>query len=282
MRGLHLFRFVLIISTLLSCLSAAARPAPDDDHANYYNVSESLEDVATPSLDPIHTIKMFSEELPEATYSLLRWTLNNTPLEKPPEKYNRQQQFGGWLVDKRVHGCFNTRALVLVRDSVTNTTTSPSGCTIATGEWHDKAVNQTFTESRDVEIDHFVPLKNIYISGAWKWTQEKRCMYTNFMGNKLHLTPFFKSENRKKADNTPEHYMPPERSYRCEYLYKWLTIKLIWQVAINPKEAAAILAYVKSEQCDVSKFIVDTNFVAEQRRYIEENKELCNRNNVSP
>ena len=49
--------------------------------------------------------------------------------------YNRGADFGGWT---DVHGCEDTRAVLLIRTSSAPVTfTQPSACTVKTGRWAD-------------------------------------------------------------------------------------------------------------------------------------------------
>ena len=249
-----------------------AAPAPDEHYSEFFLISEEPEKA---SVDPIQLMATHLENI-ISQINLTSWELVNRPLPTPTEKYDRKKHFGTWIRDPRdKSNCLTTRAKVLIRDSKTQVQMSPNNCTVKQGSWYDPSVNQTFTDAQFMEIDHFVPLKNVYISGGWQWSPEMRCLYANFMGNPMHLVPFNRTENRAKADNTPERYMPPEKSYRCEYLYKWLTVKAIWKVALNPNEATAINNYLKSENCNIQNFSVDTDFVKQQRRWMADNLSMC-------
>jgi len=59
--------------------------------------------------------------------------------------------------------CQDTRAEVLVGESTSKTT---GGCTIQTGRWVSYYDHKTWTHASDVDIDHLVPLKESWDSGA--------------------------------------------------------------------------------------------------------------------
>ena len=259
--------------SFLAAQNVQASPAPDSEYSEFFTIAETTEKHSDP-LNPIELLAVQVEEVIK-NINLLTWKHINSPLPVPIEKYDRLKHFGSWIVDPRENTCKTTRAKVLIRDSKTEVEMNPNGCSVKSGTWYDPSVDQTFTNATFMEIDHFVPLKNVYISGAWKWTPAQRCLYFNYMGNSIHLVPFNKTENRIKSDNTPERYMPPEQNYRCEYLNRWLTVKAIWKVAINPNEAAAIVDHIKRENCDEEAFHLDEAFIKQQRRLIKDNLAMC-------
>lgn len=274
---------VLAISLIflgLTVQKAYSSPAPESEYSEFFTISEHIEKTPEDDQDQLNPIKIVSVQAEELIkkINLLVWKHFNSPLPAPAERYDRKKHFGVWITDHRDNSCMTTRAKVLVRDSQEQVKMNPNGCSVKSGSWYDPSVDRTFTDATFMEIDHFVPLKNVYISGAWKWTPAQRCLYYNYMGNSIHLVPFNRTENRVKSDNTPERYMPPERSYRCEYLNRWLTVKAIWKIAINPNEAAAIIDHVKRENCDESTFKLDEAFIKQQRRTIRDNLEMCQGN----
>ncbi|MNT81374.1 hypothetical protein D3C72_2209670 [compost metagenome] len=95
------------------------------------------------------------------------------------------------------------------------------------------------------------------------------------MGNKFHLLPVYKTENRSKSDRGPEEYMPPNRAYRCQYLVQWLKVKLIWHLDLTPPEKEQVQALIKSENCAVKDFVFTSTDLEQQREVISENMDLC-------
>jgi len=203
---------------------------------------------------------------------LLRWKKIAEQPSDPAEPYNRKKHFGGW---KRIpKTCMNVRAHILIRDSTTEVGLRPSGCTVDSGTWNDPYTGQVFTSAEDLDIDHFVPLKNAYISGGWKWDREKICRYGNFMKNKYHLIPSYKSENRRKSDLTPADYLPPNPKFLCEYAIRWLKIKTIWGLVMMPPEAAAIQKVIRENNCDPKSFEM-TGEELEQNKEASEHDPIC-------
>lgn len=194
---------------------------------------------------------------------------------RPDEAYNRKKQFGTWIRDRLDGTCMDTRGKVLVRDSQTTVSYRSNGCTVDSGDWDDPYSGRQFKSAAEIQIDHFVPLKNAYMTGGFEWDSLKRCLYANYMGNEFHLLPVSSGENQRKSDSTPSKYMPSARAYACTYLKQWLEVKTIWTLRITPKEAKAIQMKIADNRCDETQFLIPTQFVTEQRRYMSEHADLC-------
>jgi hypothetical protein len=191
-------------------------------------------------------------------------------------KYDRKFHFGRWVNDPNDETCYNTRARVLIRDSETQVSFKDTNhCVVEKGRWEDPYAGGTLRESKEIQIDHMVPLKNAYISGAWEWNYQTRCTYANYMGNKFHLITASGHENMSKGDDTPEKYMPPNENYRCEYLANWLKIKLIWKLKMARGEVEAIRQAIRDSGCDGRKFKMSSLELKRQRQLIYENRYNC-------
>ena len=142
---------------------------------------------------------LVSENSTRGEVDLLRWSEIDEAAPAPAEKYNRLHDFGAWQDFAGDNTCFDTRALVLQRDSLAPLTLS-SKCYIASGLWHDPYTDADYSSAKEIEIDHVVPLKNAYISGASEWTWPRRCAYLNFMGNNFHLLAVQGKANEAKLD----------------------------------------------------------------------------------
>lgn len=209
--------------------------------------------------------------------SLLNWILHTDSSNLPFEKYNRTHHFGRWINDPEDDTCFNTRAKVLIRDSeIPVSFKEKNHCVVDRGDWAEPYVGTEITSSGEIQIDHMVPLKNAYISGAWKWDYQARCLYANFMGNRFHLLSVNGRENMRKGDKAPDRYLPPNINYRCEYLENWLKIKLIWRLSMTRSEVEAIHHILEEHECDPRNFVFSFSDLADQRRLIQElHQEVC-------
>ncbi|XGC79775.1 HNH endonuclease family protein [Bdellovibrio bacteriovorus] len=273
--------FLVMLLVVGGFNQAAANWGRNPKFDNYFTVKEQptlqQEDL---SLDPLEVIQSALEstsveELKVQIYSLLNFEFHNERYGYTNEPYNRKKHFGGWVNDPRDHDCFNTRAKVLIRDSLKPVDFASNGCTVIRGQWADPYAGRDHTQASDIQIDHFVPLKNAYISGAYKWNPTKRCLYGNFLGNNYHLLAVLGDENQTKSDKTPEDYMPPNRSYACQYLAQWLKVKLIWTLGLTPPEKDKVLELARQNNCKSTDFEFSAQELSQQRRFMADNMDLC-------
>lgn len=153
-----------------------------------------------------------------------------TPEER--SSFDREALFGSWQDDDG--DCRNTRAEILQASS---STTVDGGCSILAGAWYDPYTGDTIRRPKDLDIDHIVPLKEAWLSGAWKWTREERIAFAN---NPEVLLAVGKSANRAKSDKDPAEWLPPDASYHREYALRWATIKIKHRLAADPRERATL------------------------------------------
>lgn len=213
----------------------------------------------------------------DSQINLLKWNENPQDPPAPQEHYNRLKHFGTWIVlNQGSNDCVDVRGRVLIRDSLSPVTMrAEDPCRVGSGTWHDPYTNKDFQSAADVQIDHFVPLKDVYINGAWKWNYQQRCTYANYMGYHEHLKVVSGPENQFKSDHSPENYMPPYQPYKCEYLRNWLSIKLIWKLGMQRSEAIAIKQLIEQERCNPSDFVFSSAELRNQRATITKLLPFC-------
>lgn len=209
-----------------------------------------------------------------ATFDLTKWVQHQARLPVPANKYDRKKHFGTWA--RTETDCQNTRAKILIQTSRKQVTfTNEQNCTVLEGEWQDPYSGNVYTKASDLQIDHLVPLKHAYDVGAWNWSNQKRCLYANFIENQFHLLTVNGTENAKKGARAPNEYLPSNESYVCSYLQEWLMVKTIWSLAITPPEAAGIERLVHEHNCPVAQLQVSIDFVKKQRIEAAGQLDLC-------
>ena len=136
--------------------------------------------------------------------------------------------------------CQNTRAEVLIAES----TTPPilEGCTVFAGAWDDPWSTESTTNASDLDIDHTVPLANVWRSGAWAWSGTQRIAYANNLDDPDHLNAIPLAENRSKGDDGPEAWRPPDQSSWCHYAQAWTRLKARWNLTATQSEWDALVA----------------------------------------
>lgn len=177
-------------------------------------------------------------------------------LEKDNAGYNRREDFGGWIVADSKASCLDTRGAVLVRseDSATPIQYKDArNCLVISGLWHEPYAGTDVTQAKQLQIDHVVPLKHVYITGGKDWAPAKRCYYANFLHNPFHLLAVSGHENMAKGDKAPDGYLPPDTSFQCEYVSTWMKVKAIWGLVATDSEVDAIQKVIDTNHCDESK-----------------------------
>ncbi|KAF3908136.1 hypothetical protein ABW21_db0209586 [Orbilia brochopaga] len=151
----------------------------------------------------------------------------------PGAGYSRQK-FPHWRIQQ---GECNTREEVLKRDG-TNVVTNAK-CAATSGTWVCPYTGITYTKSSDIDIDHMVPLKNAWISGAADWTTAKRGDFANDLEHP-QLWAVKDTVNQGKSDSSPDQWKPPLESFHCTYARAWVEVKSIWALTVTEAEKSAL------------------------------------------
>jgi hypothetical protein len=154
--------------------------------------------------------------------------------------------FKHW-VDADRDGC-DTRREVLIEESLTPVTVG-SGCSISGGSWFSAYDSRNTTDASTFDIDHMVPLKEAWDSGAHAWDSKTRESFANDLGFAQSLIAVSASSNRSKSDRDPADWLPTNREYVCEYIYSWVQVKIRWSLTADSREVSALRS--NSEDCSV-------------------------------
>lgn len=149
--------------------------------------------------------------------------------------------FGGWADSD--NDCKNTRQEILQELSAGKVQFSNDGCAIRTGNWMDSYTGEIFTNARDVEIDHLVPLKWAWERGGATWSPKQRIEFANDVEN---LFVVEKAINRQKSANGPLDWLPPNESFRCDYVSKFIQIASDYELKLPRVEDKRMVGLQKS------------------------------------
>ena len=172
----------------------------------------------------------------EAQPGLLASPQNLRSAAEVPDGYNRDL-FDHWI-DADGDGC-DTRREVLIQESLTPLTIGP-GCSLNGGEWFSAYDGVATTNPSDFDIDHFVPLKEAWASGAYAWSEERRRDFANDLANEVALIAVTAGSNRSKGANDPAGWLPPETGYHCAYVAQWIEVKIFWDLSADVAEISAL------------------------------------------
>ena len=168
----------------------------------------------------------------------------------PKTGYTRAQ-FGPDLTkaDFDRNGC-DSRNDVLKRD-LTNLVfkEKTKSCTVLSGTLVDPFSGEIINfvrgtlSSKAVEIDHTVALSNAWQTGAFNLTPDQRKAFAN---DPLNLLAVKGKLNSQKGDGDAATWLPPLKSYRCEYVSRQIAIKVKYKLWFTAPEKEAMIRILKT------------------------------------
>ena len=164
--------------------------------------------------------------------------LTSITIEKERPSGYARKLFKHW-VDANGNGC-DTREEVLIAESLTNAQVDAYGCKVVAGDWLSLYDNVSYTEPGELDIDHMIPLKEAWDSGAWNWSATKRQLFANDLSDPRSLIAVTAGQNRSKSDKDPSNWIPPRSNYVCTYLAEWIAIKAQWKLSMDQSEFGRI------------------------------------------
>ena len=165
----------------------------------------------------------------------------------PKTGYKRGQFGETWTDDVSVNGGHNgcdTRNDILRRD-LTSIALKPGshGCTVATGTLHDPYSGKIISFIRgvktsvQVQIDHVVALSDAWQKGAQSLSAEQR---QNLAGDPLELLAVDGPTNESKGAGDAATWLPPVKSFRCEYVARQIAVKTKYSLWVTAAERTAM------------------------------------------
>jgi len=136
-----------------------------------------------------------------------------------------------------ISGTCDTRETVLKRDG-TNVVTD-SSCGATSGSWVSPYDGVATNLASDLDIDHLVPLKEAWVSGARDWTDAQREAFANDL-TRPQLVAVTDNLNQSKGDKDIANWIPPLSSYVCTYARAWVQVKHFYKLTIDSTEKTAI------------------------------------------
>ncbi|MCX4632736.1 HNH endonuclease family protein [Streptomyces sp. NBC_01443] len=122
-----------------------------------------------------------------------------------------------------------------------------AGCKLTGGVWRSAYDDVVVTDAARLDVDHFVPLAEVFDSEQTPWSAARREAYANDQGSPETLIAVSAASNRSKADKDPAEWLPTDASYHCTYAATWVGTKLRWDLAVDEAERQALLGI--AEDC---------------------------------
>lgn len=151
--------------------------------------------------------------------------------------YNRAL-FGSTWADLDHNGC-NQREDTIMRDTGATRTERKGVCRAdMTGHpYLDPYTGLMLSTPAQIQIDHVVSLADAWRSGAAAWTPEQRHAYANDLAV---LWAVQAKANEDKSDKSPDEWLPPDPARRCEFVGRYVTIKIKYHLTITPATRATL------------------------------------------
>ncbi len=153
----------------------------------------------------------------------------------PRDGYSRDQFGRAWLdVDR--NGC-DTRNDMLARDL--DDVVVDSRCRVLSGVLREPFTGDIIFFERGeqtsplVQIDHVVALSNAWQTGAQDMSERRRIELAN---DPLNLIAVSGRLNQQKGDSDAASWLPPDRSYWCEYVARQVGVKAHYSLWVTQAE----------------------------------------------
>ncbi len=163
----------------------------------------------------------------------------------PKTGYSRDQFGNGW---GEINGC-GTREVILNRDLVDVSLNDK--CQVESGVLHDPYTGKTIDFKRGsgtsgaVQIDHVVALSDAWQTGAQQLISSQRVKLAN---DPLELLAVDGPANDNKGDGDAATWLPPNKSFRCEYIARQIAVKQKYKLWVTSAEKDAMAHVLSSCQ----------------------------------
>ncbi|MCU1519770.1 MAG: hypothetical protein JWN19_155 [Arthrobacter sp.] len=160
----------------------------------------------------------------------------------PKTGYSRDQ-FGQAWTDVDRNGC-DTRNDMLRRD-LTALAIKPGtrDCVVLSGLLNDPYTATLInflrgnSTSTAVQIDHVVALSDAWQKGAQQLSPAQRMSFAN---DPLNLLAVDGTANQQKSDGDAATWLPPNKSFRCEYVARQISVKSSYSLWVTQAEHDAM------------------------------------------
>jgi hypothetical protein len=159
----------------------------------------------------------------------------------PKTGYDRSS-FGDWA-DPDKNGC-DTRNDILNRDLKSiSYKFSNDNCVVMTGVLTDPYSASKIDFLRGVgtsllvQIDHVVAVSDAWQKGAFKWGSATKIAFYN---DPLNLLAVKGVLNSQKGDGDAATWLPPLKSYRCNYVARQIAVKSKYSIWVTQAEKTAM------------------------------------------
>lgn len=157
----------------------------------------------------------------------------------PKTGYERTEFYKTW---PDIDGC-SLRQRIIKRELGETVKLDTDSCIVLSGEFDEPYTGQhlIFYEKADlskgIQIDHVVALSDAWQKGAQNLTAEKRYELAT---DPLNLLAVDSSANQQKSDGDAATWLPKNKSFRCQYVARQVSVKYKYDLWVTQAEHDAI------------------------------------------
>lgn len=163
----------------------------------------------------------------------------------PKTGYEREQFYKTWPA---VDGC-NLRQRIIKRELGQSATLADDNCTVLSGEYDEPYTGshlifyQKSDLTKGIQIDHVVALSDAWQKGAQNLSADERYALAT---DPLNLLAVDAKTNQQKSDGDAATWLPPNKSFRCAYVARQVSVKSKYHLWVTDAEKEAIKKVLSS------------------------------------
>lgn len=157
----------------------------------------------------------------------------------PKTGYSRDQFYDTW---PKENGC-NLRQRILKRDFGDTAVLDSDNCTVISGKFYEPYTGEMmeFKEkaqiSKGIQIDHIVALSDAWQKGA---QYKDKSVRFEIATDPLNLIAADASANMQKSDGDAATWLPKNKSFRCQYVSRQISVKYKYALWVSSAEKDAM------------------------------------------
>ena len=157
----------------------------------------------------------------------------------PKTGYSRDEFYSDW---PKISGC-SLRQIIIKREVGDSAILSDDNCTVIAGTFVEPYTGKTleFTEksqfTKGIQIDHVVALSDAWQKGAQQLTKDERYQLAT---DPLNLIAADSSANQQKSDGDAATWLPSNKTFRCQYVARQVSVKYKYSLWVTQAEHDAI------------------------------------------
>ena len=160
--------------------------------------------------------------------------------------YSREEFYNSWPT---IDGCSLRQRIIKRELGSSAVVSSEDNCTVISGEYDEPYTGshlifyQKSDFTKGVQIDHVVALSDAWQKGAQNLTKDERYALAT---DPLNLLAVDAKTNQGKSDGDAATWLPPNKSFRCAYVARQVSVKYKYNLWVSSAEKSAIAGVLKT------------------------------------